>query len=262
MELAIPEGANEGVETVPVPLFGEVAMVGTTIVVFVEPAMHIATRMAGMGIDHGIDATDAGIPGIGVASGRVFDSRVYHVHNRGGLGFPVRDTETQGQSFGSSISRDQAGQEKETGYYEQTQIHDVTSFKVFLYRDWYMRGILGASRAVVKNIFLDYLTIPPGGYYDRNISSEEICMNNSREKIERRLKIIAGQVRGLQEMVEKDAYCIDIITQTSAVKQALTVIEDLLMESHLSTCVIKQIKGGKEEKAVAEILKVYRLKRK
>lgn len=87
-------------------------------------------------------------------------------------------------------------------------------------------------------------------------------MNTSKEKIERRLKIIAGQVRGLQEMVVKDAYCIDIITQTSAVKQALTVIEDLLMESHLSTCVIRQMKTGKEAQAREEILKVYQLKRK
>lgn len=87
-------------------------------------------------------------------------------------------------------------------------------------------------------------------------------MSTAKQKIERRLKIIAGQVRGLQEMVAKDAYCIDVITQTSAVKQALTVIEDLMMESHLSTCVIRQIKGGKEAKAKEEILKVYRLKRK
>ena len=78
----------------------------------------------------------------------------------------------------------------------------------------------------------------------------------------RRLKIIEGQVRGLQEMIEKDAYCIDVITQTSAVKQALTVIEDVMMESHLGTCAIAQIKGGKEDKAKEEILKVYRLKRK
>lgn len=85
---------------------------------------------------------------------------------------------------------------------------------------------------------------------------------SNKEKIERRLKIIAGQIRGLQEMVANDTYCIDVITQTSAVKQALTVIEDIMMESHLSTCVINQIKGGQEEKAKAEILKVYQLKRK
>ncbi|MBP9727871.1 MAG: metal-sensitive transcriptional regulator [Candidatus Moranbacteria bacterium] len=85
---------------------------------------------------------------------------------------------------------------------------------------------------------------------------------SNKEKIERRLKIIAGQVRGLQDMIANDTYCIDVITQTSAVKQALTVIEDIMMESHLSTCVINQIKGGQEEKATAEILKVYQLKRK
>ena len=63
-------------------------------------------------------------------------------------------------------------------------------------------------------------------------------------------------------MLAKDAYCIDIITQTSAVKQALSGIEDALMENHLSTCVISQIKKGKEKTAVQEILKVYQLKRK
>lgn len=63
-------------------------------------------------------------------------------------------------------------------------------------------------------------------------------------------------------MIKADAYCIDVITQTSAVKQALSGIEDVLMEGHLSTCVIHQMKQGKESKAVGEILKVYRLKRK
>lgn len=87
-------------------------------------------------------------------------------------------------------------------------------------------------------------------------------MNPSKQKLIRRLKIIEGQVRGLQEMIEKDTYCIDVITQTSAVKQGLTVIEDAMMENHLGTCAISQIKGGKENKAKEEILKVYRLKRK
>lgn len=78
----------------------------------------------------------------------------------------------------------------------------------------------------------------------------------------RRLKIIEGQVRGLQEMVEKGEYCIDVITQTSAVKRALSGVEDTLMEAHLGTCVIDQIKEGKEKMAIGEILKVYRLKRR
>lgn len=84
----------------------------------------------------------------------------------------------------------------------------------------------------------------------------------SKRPLLRRLKIIEGQIRGLQEMIAKDQYCIDIITQTSAVKQGLTVIEDKLMEAHLGGCVIHQMQSGKAAKAKAEILKVYQLKRK
>lgn len=83
-----------------------------------------------------------------------------------------------------------------------------------------------------------------------------------KEKLIKRLKIVEGQVRGLQNMLMEEAYCVDIITQTSAIKRALSSIEDALMENHLSTCVVHQVKQGKEEKAVQEILKVYGLKRK
>ncbi len=83
-----------------------------------------------------------------------------------------------------------------------------------------------------------------------------------KDKATRRLKIIEGQVRGLQKMIEDDTYCIDIITQASAIKEALSGVEDLLLENHLSTHVIQQVKSGEEEKATDEILKVYKLKRK
>lgn len=87
-------------------------------------------------------------------------------------------------------------------------------------------------------------------------------MQPIKQKLIRRLKIIEGQVRGLQEMLAENAYCIDVITQTSAVKQALSGVEDALMENHLGTCVVNQIKKGEQHVAVGEILKVYRLKRK
>jgi len=87
-------------------------------------------------------------------------------------------------------------------------------------------------------------------------------MHTSKQKIVRRLQIIEGQVRGLREMVEKNEYCIDIITQSSAAKQGLSNVEDILMEGHLSHCVVKQIKSGSAKKAIGEILKVYELKRK
>lgn len=81
------------------------------------------------------------------------------------------------------------------------------------------------------------------------------------KKVISRLKKIEGQVRGLQKMIENDKYCIDIISQASAIRNALKGVEDVLLESHLSDCVIEQIKSGKEKKAVEEILKVYKLKK-
>lgn len=96
---------------------------------------------------------------------------------------------------------------------------------------------------------------PLGGIYS-------FYMQTDKQKLIRRLKIIEGQVRGIQEMVEKDKYCIDIITQTSAVKQGLSNVEDAILEEHLGTCVVEQIKKGQTEKATTEILKVYQLKRK
>lgn len=87
-------------------------------------------------------------------------------------------------------------------------------------------------------------------------------MKHDTTALIRRLKIIEGQVRGLQEMVAADKYCIDIITQASAIKQGLSNVEDTLLEGHLGCCVVNQIISGQVEKATAEIIKVYRLKRK
>ena len=86
--------------------------------------------------------------------------------------------------------------------------------------------------------------------------------DKNKNRIIRRLKIIEGQARGLQELVANGTYCIDVITQTSAVKHGLSNIEDLLLENHLGSCILDQVKRGKTEKAKREILKVYKLKRK
>lgn len=83
----------------------------------------------------------------------------------------------------------------------------------------------------------------------------------AKKQVLNRLRRIEGQVRGLQKMVTQDTYCVDVITQTSAVKRALSGVEDVLLESHLCTCVIDQVKRGKQDKATKEILKVYSLKR-
>ncbi len=83
-----------------------------------------------------------------------------------------------------------------------------------------------------------------------------------KRRVIRRLKIAEGQIRGLQKMIEREKYCIDILQQSSAVKQALSGVEDLVLENHLSTHVIDQIKSGKELKSTKEILEIYKLSKK
>ncbi len=63
-------------------------------------------------------------------------------------------------------------------------------------------------------------------------------------------------------MVDEEKYCIDIIIQASAIKEALSGVEDLILENHLSTHVVHQMKSGKVKQAVAEILKIYKLAQK
>jgi CsoR family transcriptional regulator, copper-sensing transcriptional repressor len=86
--------------------------------------------------------------------------------------------------------------------------------------------------------------------------------SSSKKKITRRLKIIEGQVRGLEKMVDDGAYCIDVITQASAVRQALSAFEDAMLENHLSTCVVDQMKGGAHQKAIREVLSVFKVAKK
>lgn len=106
----------------------------------------------------------------------------------------------------------------------------------------------------IHTLFLDIY--PLGGIYFTYMQ------NTGKKKIAHRLKIIEGQVRGLLEMIEKDTYCIDVITQTSAVKQGLSNVEDLILENHLGSCVLHQMTSGQTGKAIKEIIKVYKLKRK
>jgi len=58
-------------------------------------------------------------------------------------------------------------------------------------------------------------------------------------------------------MLTDEEYCIDIITQTSAIRHALAALEYIVLEQHLSECVVDQIKGGEHKKAINEILSVY-----
>lgn len=62
-----------------------------------------------------------------------------------------------------------------------------------------------------------------------------------------RLKRIEGQVRGIQGMLEKDAYCTDILVQVAAVNAALNSFNRVLLTNHLHTCVAENVRAGNDE---------------
>ena len=68
-----------------------------------------------------------------------------------------------------------------------------------------------------------------------------------KKKLLIRLRRIEGQVRGLQAMVEADAYCNDVLTQSAAVNAAINAFNRELLAEHLRTCVTRDLKNGHEE---------------
>lgn len=65
-----------------------------------------------------------------------------------------------------------------------------------------------------------------------------------KDELLKRLRRAEGQVRGIQGMVEKDVYCIDILTQVSAVTKALETVALALLDDHLSHCVAEATQQG------------------
>ena len=64
-----------------------------------------------------------------------------------------------------------------------------------------------------------------------------------KKKLERRLKVIEGQVRGIINMLEEDRYCDDILIQMAAIRKSLNSVGKEILKSHLKTCVTKEIKN-------------------
>ena len=83
--------------------------------------------------------------------------------------------------------------------------------------------------------------------------------NDIKASALRRLKRIEGQVRGLSRMVEDDRYCIDIVTQISAVRAALRRAEDEILRDHVAHCVEGAIASGnqaEQRRKIAELMNV------
>jgi len=82
----------------------------------------------------------------------------------------------------------------------------------------------------------------------------------AKDKILARLRSVEGHVRSIIEMVQADAYCIDVLQQTSAVRSAVAKVETILLQRHLEHCVQRASRGvdAKErEQVFRELLDVY-----
>ena len=83
--------------------------------------------------------------------------------------------------------------------------------------------------------------------------NEECCVRHKhRSETEykdliHRLNRLEGQIRGVKRMVEEEYYCVDILTQVSAIQAALNSFNKVLLSSHIRSCVVEEIKDGNEQ---------------
>lgn len=87
----------------------------------------------------------------------------------------------------------------------------------------------------------------------------KVRSSDERRSLMNRLSRIEGQVGGIKRMIEKDSYCIDILTQVASVISALESFNRQLLESHIKTCVVEDIKADNNEKVDELLLILGRL---
>jgi DNA-binding FrmR family transcriptional regulator len=81
-----------------------------------------------------------------------------------------------------------------------------------------------------------------------------------QQKALRRLSIIEGQVRGLRRMIEERKYCVDILTQISAIHEALRGVGKVVVRNHLETCVTEGLQGEERHQHYDELMDlIYKL---
>ena len=86
-------------------------------------------------------------------------------------------------------------------------------------------------------------------------------LSSSHKQAAHRLKILEGQLKALGKMIERDEYCVDILHQSLAVQNSLKSLYALVLENHLKTCVLRDMRKKGGGKSVQELLRLYRLKK-
>lgn len=81
----------------------------------------------------------------------------------------------------------------------------------------------------------------------------------TRRQALRRLKIIGGQVQALEKQIEDDRYCMDVLDLSLSIQRALRSLDAVVIEGHLRTHVLEQMTGGETDRAVGELLRLYKV---
>lgn len=88
---------------------------------------------------------------------------------------------------------------------------------------------------------------------DKPCCKKTLRTEEERTRLIHRLNRIEGQIRGIRKMLENDAYCTDILTQSAAVNAAVNSFNKELLASHIRGCVVREIQAG-EDSAVEELV--------
>ena len=76
-----------------------------------------------------------------------------------------------------------------------------------------------------------------------------------KDMLIKRLNRIEGQVKGIQKMVDEERYCIDILTQISAIRSAINKVGSIILENHIKGGVVNSIKEDNSEESIEELMK-------
>lgn len=100
------------------------------------------------------------------------------------------------------------------------------------------------------------MTNTPRGYYNAGMIAD------LKKRALHRAKILEGQMRGVQKMIENEDYCMDILTQSLAIQKSIGSLNKLVLENHIRTHIKESLSSGNkkdQEKAVSELLELYEL---
>ena len=84
--------------------------------------------------------------------------------------------------------------------------------------------------------------------------------HDGKDDILKRLKSVEGHVRGIQRMIEEDAYCIDVVNQIVAIQRALKKVSARVLDQHLHSCVTEAVRGedvSNRERVLTELMQVF-----